>query len=269
MKDIEPRFFDTENKILAHLEWEAIRVINFDGSHIDMGEAYPKYEQPQNFWMQKYFDNGSDEHHGIKSKITRKEYQSLHDFYEALKPLLKPKKKGKALKDAKHRTAQASYQREQLGDGFIEGKPELFKDARDVAKYIADMGKDEAIFTDQLAQLLFRHKALELSDTQIQTLWNFLDNQVEKHLKLDRVEAAILDEDNKNLYFMWGKIKREYPKGDTFTWTTKEAAAKCGCSRTNIAPIMKKLEKLGAITLIQPGKAGANSPRAALYRRDA
>ena len=268
MKDIEPRFFDTENKTLAHLEWEAIRVINFDGNHIDMGEAYPKYEQSQNFWMQKYFDNGSDEHHGIKSNIRNKEYQSLDDFYEALKPLLKPKKKGKALKDAKHRTAQASYQREQLGDAFIEGKPELFKDARDVAKYIAAVGKDEAIFTDQLAQLLFRHKALELSDTQIQTLWNFLDNQVEKHLKLDRVEAAILDEDNKNLYFMWGKIKRDYPVGDTFTWTTKEAAAKCGCSRTNVAPIMKRLEKLGAVTLIQAGKAGANSHRAALYKRE-
>lgn len=96
MKDIEPRFFDTENKTLAHLEWEAIRVINFDGNHIDMGEAYPKYEQPQNFWMQKYFDNGSDEHHVIKSNIRNKEYQSLDDFYEALKPLLKPKKKGKA-----------------------------------------------------------------------------------------------------------------------------------------------------------------------------
>ena len=68
---------------------------------------------------------------------------------------------------------------------------------------------------------------------------------------------------------MWGKIKREYPKGDTFTWTTKEAATKCGCSKTNVAPIMKKLEKLGAVTLIQAGKAGANSHRAALYRRDA
>ena len=269
MKGIEPRFFDTENKILAHLEWEAIRVINFDGSHTGIADAYPKYEQMQFYWIESFSEKASDEHHKIKSNICNEEYQSLDDFYEALKPLLKPKKKGKALKDAKHRTAQASYQREQLGDGFIEGKPELFKDARDVAKYIAAVGKNEAIFTDQLAQLLFRHKALDLSDTQIQTLWNFLDKQVEKHLKLDRVEAAILDEDNKNLYFMWGNIKREYPVGDTFTWTTKEAAAKCGCSRTNVAPIMKKLEKLGAITLIQTGKAGANSTRAALYRRGA
>ena len=103
---------------------------------------------------------------------------------------------------------------------------------------------------------------------QIQTLWNFLDVQVDKHLKLDRIEAAILDEDNKNLYFMWGKIKREYPKGDTFAWPLKEAASKCKCSKTDVAPIMRKLEKLGAITLIQTGKAGRNSSRAALYRRE-
>ena len=268
MTEIVPRFFDTDNKLIAHLEWEAIRIINFDGSHADISEAYPKYEQKHFFWVDPFHSNASTEHHNIKRKIVSKEYLSLDDFYNALKPLMKPQKRGKALKDTKHRTAQASYQREQLGDAFIEGKPELFKDARDVAKYIADTGKDEAVFSDQLTQLLFRHKALELSDTQIQTLWNFLDTQVEKHLKLDRVEAAILDEDDKNLYFMWGKIKREYPKADTFVWPTKEAAKKCKCSKSDVGQIMKRLEKLGAVTLIQAGKAGANSMRAALYRRE-
>ena len=232
MTDIEPRFFDTENKILAHLEWEAIRIINFNGSYMDIADAYPKFEQRQFYWIDPFNDKASDEHHAIKRKILKKEYASLEDFYIALKPLLKPKKKGKALRDAKHRTAQASYQREQLGDAFIEGKPELFKDARDVAKYIADKGNNEDIVSDQLSQLIFRHKALDLTDTQILTLWNFLDAQVDKHLILDRVEAAILDEDNKNLYFMWGKIKRNYPKGDTFVWPVKEAASKCKCSKT-------------------------------------
>ena len=268
MTDIEPRFFDTENRILAHLEWEAIRIINFNGSYMDIADAFPKFEQKQVHWIDPFNDKASDEHHAIKRKIWKKEYSSLEDFYSALKPLLKPKKKGKALRDAKHRTAQASYQREQLGDAFIEGKPELFKEARDVAKYIADKGNDEDIFSDQLSQLIFRHKVLDLTDTQILTLWNFLDAQVDKHLILDRVEAAILDEDNKNLYFMWGKIKRNYPKGDTFVWPVKEAASKCKCSKTDVAPIMKKLEQLGAITLIQAGRAGKNSSRAALYRRE-
>jgi len=267
MTDIEPRFFDTEYKIFAHLEWEAIRMIVFNGSHMNIADAYPKFEQRQFYWIDPFNDKASEEHHAIKRKIQNKEYSSLEDFYLALKPLLKPQKKGKALKDAKKRTAQATYQLEKLGEDFIHN-PELFKEARKVAKYIADKGKSEEVFTDQLTQLLVGHNVDEFTDGQIKTIWTFLDKQVEKHLNLDRIEAAILDEDSKNLYFMWGKIKREYPKGDTFAWPVKEAAAKCKCSKSDVRPIMKKLEKLGAITLIQAGKAGKNSSRAALYRRE-
>ena len=267
MTDIEPRFFDTEYKIFAHLEWEAIRMIVFNGSHMNIADAYPKFEQRQFYWIDPFNDKASEEHHAIKRKIQKREYSSLEDFYLALKPLLKPQKKGKALKDAKKRTAQAAYQLEKLGEDFIHN-PELFKEARKVAKYIADKGKSEEVFTDQLTQLLVGHNVDEFTDGQIKTIWTFLDKQVEKHLNLDRIEAAILDEDNKNLYFMWGKIKREYPKGDTFTWPSAKAAKVCHCSKQDIKPIMRKLERLGAITLIQAGKAGKNSSRAALYRRE-
>ena len=43
MTDIQPRFFDTENKLIAHLEWEAIRILCFDGSHMNIADAYPKF----------------------------------------------------------------------------------------------------------------------------------------------------------------------------------------------------------------------------------
>ena len=267
MTFIEPRFFDTEYKLLAHLEWEAIRMIVFNGSHMNIADAYPKFEQRQFLWIDPFNDKASEQHHAIKRKIQKREYSSLEDFYLALKPLLKPQKKGKALKDVKKRTAQAAYQLEKLGEDFIHN-PELFKEARKVAKYIADKGKSEEVFTDQLTQLLVGHNVDEFTDGQIKTIWTFLDKQVEKHLNLDRVEAAILDEDSKNLYFMWGKIKREHPKGDTFTWPTAKAAKICHCSKQDVKPIMKKLEKLGAVTLIQAGKAGKNSGRAALYRRE-
>ena len=267
MTDIEPRFFDTEYKIFAHLEWEAIRMIVFNGSHMNIANAYPKFEQRQFYWIDPFNDKASEEHHAIKRKIQKREYSSLEDFYLALKPLLKPQKKGKALKDAKKRTAQASYQLEKLAENFIVN-PVLFKEARKVAKYIAEKGKSDEVFTDQLTQLLVGHNVDEFTDGQIKTIWTFLDKQVEKHLNLGRVEAAILDADNKNLYFMWGKIKREYPKGDTFTWPTAKAAKICHCSKQDVKPIMKKLEKLGAVTLIQAGRAGKNSGRAALYRRE-
>ena len=94
MKDIEPRFFDTKNKILAHLEWEAIRIINFNGSYMDIADAFPKFEQKQVYWIDPFNDKASDEHHAIKRKIRKKDYASLEEFYSELKPLLKPKKKG-------------------------------------------------------------------------------------------------------------------------------------------------------------------------------
>ena len=46
------------------------------------------------------------------------------------------------------------------------------------------------------------------------------------------------------------------------------AAKEAHCSKTLIAPIMKQLVSLGAVTLIQAGKAGRNSGRAAIYRRE-
>ena len=195
-------------------------------------------------------------------------YKSMDDFYVAINKLLKPRKLGKALKDAKKRTSQAAHQLEQLGEDFTDNT-ELFKEARQVAKYIAERGKSDEVFLDQLTQLVFRHNASDFTDGQIKTVWKFLDKQVEKHLKLDRVEATILDDDDKNLYFMWGKIKREYPKGDTFTWSTAKAAKICHCSKKDVKPIMKRLEKLGAIELLQTGKRGAHSSRAALYLRKA
>ena len=80
MTDIEPRFFATENKILAHLEWEAIRIINFNGSHMDIADAYPKFEQKQFYWINPFNDKASDKHHEIKRKIWKKNTLHLRIF---------------------------------------------------------------------------------------------------------------------------------------------------------------------------------------------
>jgi hypothetical protein len=44
------------------------------------------------------------------------------------------------------------------------------------------------------------------------------------HLNLDTVERRIIDADDKTLYFMWGKISRHCPVGDTIAWPTGRAA---------------------------------------------
>ena len=267
MTDITPKYFDHPDYCIRFLEWQAIKAIVFKGKHREHYNYFDAYSQRWGYWHNHYIDNKKQGHDQILKLASDGTYKSMDDFYEAINKLLKPRKLGKALKDAKKRTSQAAHQLEQLGEDFIDN-PELFKEARQIAKYIADRGKSDEMFLDQLTQLVFRHNVDKFTDGQIKTIWKFLDRQVEKHLKLDRVEAAILDEDNKNLYFMWGKIKREYPKGDTFAWPIKLASERCGCSKSNVGPIMKQLEKLGAVTLIQKGKAGKHSGRAAIYRRE-
>ena len=44
MTDMQPRFFDTENKLIVHLEWEAIRILCFEGSHMNIVDAFPKFD---------------------------------------------------------------------------------------------------------------------------------------------------------------------------------------------------------------------------------
>ena len=72
-------------------------------------------------------------------------YPTIDDFYEGIKKLLKPAPKGKALRDKKKRTAQKEYQKEKVGEAYIDND-ELLSQARKVASELADMDAyEEAI----------------------------------------------------------------------------------------------------------------------------
>ena len=268
MTDMQPRFFDTENKLIAHLEWEAIRILCFEGSHMNIVDAFPKFEQRQFYWTQKYYDNATDEHHSIKRKITKNEYQSLDEFYAALKPILKPKPRGKMLKDKKKRTAQKAYQRDTKGDAFIDNDP-LFHAAAKAAVELAEAGADGTAVTAKAVALAKEFDdGIPLSGAQMSVLCDYIKQLIDKHQKLDRIEAALIDDPDKNLYYMWGQIKRRCLKGDTIAWPHAAAVRHGRCSKSQVTGIMNKLIKLGAVTRPQEGKRGANSGRAAIYRRE-
>ena len=84
--------------------------------------------------------------------------------------------------------------------------PDLFREVQQLAKHIADKIKVDETFPDQLTHLVFRHNAPDFTDGQMKTLWAFRDKLMEKRHKLDRVEVTILDNDDRNFYFMRGKI---------------------------------------------------------------
>ena len=267
MTDIKPRFFESENKVLAHLESEAIRMICFGGSHMGIDDAYPKFERSRTHWTQYYYDNAKDEHHSVKGKISKKEYQSLDEFYDAIKPMLKPKPRGKMLKDLKRRNAQKEHQRDNKGEAFIENDP-LLSAAAKSAFDLAEAHADEAAVALKAAELAGQFdNGTPLTEIQMSVLRDYIQQRIEKHQKLDRIEAALIDDPDKNVYYMWGQIKRRCLKDDTIAWPHATAAKYGRCSRTQVPKIMSKLMKLGAVTRPQEGKRGANSGRAAIYRR--
>ena len=91
---------------------------------------------------------------------------------------------------------------------------------------------------------------------------------MDKLMHPDNVEAKLIDTNNKNLWFMWGKIKRQFAVGETFAWTSVKAVEQAKCSKSDVGQIMKKLCSVGALTRIQEGKAGQSSGRANIYRRE-
>ena len=268
MTDIKPRFFESENKVLAHLEWEAIRMICFGGSHMSIDDAYPKLERSRTHWTQYYYNNAKDEHHSVKGKINKKEYQSLDEFYDAIKPMLKPKPRGKMLKDKKKRTSQKEYQRDNKGEAFIDND-RLLSAAAKAAFYLAEARADEVAVALKAVELAGQFdNGRPLNELQMSVLRDYIQQRINKHQKLDRIEAALIDDPDKNVYYMWGQIKRRCLKDDTIAWPYATAAKYGRCSRTQVPKIMNKLMKLGAITRVQEGKRGANSGRAAIYRRE-
>ena len=232
-----------------------------------MEEVLPEYVRRAFYWVDHFNAKAKDIHHQIRSKIYKKEITSVDEFYRELDKLLKPKSLGKMLKDKKKRTAQSAYQKEQLGDAFIDNT-QLLSKAKQSAFQLAEDNADKNIIVAKAHELIKEYSNESLSTEQFDTLIKYIQAQVDKHLKLDRVEASIIDTDDKNVVFMWSKIKRRHPKNDTFVWTNEIAAKEGHCSKSKVKTIMRKLEKLGAITCIQKGKSGSFTRRANLYRRE-
>ena len=102
----------------------------------------------------------------------------------------------------------------------------------------------------------------------MKVLCDLIQHQMDKLMHPDNVEAKLIDTNNKNLWFMWGKIKRQFAVGETFAWTSAKGASECECSKSDVKDIMEKLCSVGALTRLQKGKAGPHSMRATLYWRE-
>jgi len=266
--EIEPKYFDHPDKAIRCIEWHAIRNCMFNRDDRLISRRFPQFDPDWVYWREAYSQKAKPAQKALMQAINDGTHKTLDECYDAIDALLKPRARGKALKDKKARTAQAAYQRERLGDAFIENEA-LMAAARKCAFELSEALATSDDVAAKAAELEIEHSGGNpLSASQRETLITFLQQKIDKHLKPDTIEAKILDEDDKNLYFMWGKIKRLCPKGDTIAWPTAKAAKEAHCSKADVKPIMNRLVTIGAITKLQEGKSGANSKRAALYRRE-
>jgi hypothetical protein len=268
MTDIKPRYFDHPDACLSYLEFTAIKKFVFSGSASELYEAFDGSYSKSLVWTEKMHANAKQHHTEILTNIGNGNITDLASFYDAASAMLKPKPRGKMLKDKKKRTSQKEYQRDNKGESFIENDP-LFSAAAKSAFDLAVGQADEATVALKAKELAGQFdKGTPLTETQMSVLRDYIQKRIDKHQKLDRVEAALIDDPDKNVYYMWGQIKRRCLKDDTITWPQATAAKHCRCSKTQVPKIMNKLMKLGAVTKIQEGKRGANSSRAAIYRRE-
>ena len=267
MNELNCKFFDTPDKCLFYLESQALQYIQFKDNNAEYRRLINEGGLTIRIALstENFSKTATPEHTDLVKRIRNNDFKTLDDFYKNLGSRGKPRPRGKLLKDLKKRTNQTQFQKEKLGNAFIENKL-LLSEAKKVAFELAEIDADNALVQTTALKLSKQFSTEPLSEAQMITHFDFIERQISKHLKLDRVEAKILDEDNKDLYFMWGKIKRRYTKGDAFTLPTGQVSKLVHCSKSEIVPIMKKLEKIGAIKRIQEGKAGPNSNRAALYR---
>jgi len=203
MTIIEYKYFEHPDVCIRHLEWYAFQHILFDKDWNKLRDAIPEYDQRPFHWLDYFQRKAKDKHHQIKGKLSRKEITTMDEFYRELDKLLKPKPLGNALKDKKQRTAQSAYQKEQLGDAYINNNALLSK-AKQSAFQLAEHNADKDMIVVIANELVKEHSNDTLSSEQINTLINLIERQVDKYLKLDRVEASIIDTDNKNMYFNVG-----------------------------------------------------------------
>ena len=263
-----PQFTEHPDQAIRFIEYRALKKLVYSGNITKLYETHPKFEGRWQYWADYYNSKPHKKHKDFMAELMAGAYPTIEDFYVGIKKLLKPAIKGKALRDKKKRTAQKEYQKEKIGEAFIDND-ELISQARKVALELADSEADEdaVIIKVKVLAEMYAWDA-PLTNIQLENLIDFVKVKIEKHLKLDRIEAKILDAQSKNLYYMYGQIKRKTNVGDTIELGLKSASDLGACSRSDVKSIMSQLEKFGFLTCIQKGTQGSQTFRSSIYRRE-
>ena len=198
------------------------------------------------------------------------ELNTLEKVYAHIEAQLKPKLRGKALKDAKRAMGQREYQRDALGDAFVDNS-KLVSAAKTACKAIAaEGGSPEAVLAlvDQEASRLEEmHCEDALSDAQRATLRDTIMLPiVEELMAVGVVERKLLEGKEKHAYFLWGHIKAKCVVGGEIKLHQAVYIEWCGGDSIKHRESLDVLAKLKAVRVTW-GKQGKATGEATLVKR--
>lgn len=244
------------------------------GENVSIYDAYPEYDQRWFHWNDYFFSELRRNPNSAKAKLYLKimngQFASLDEAYVEIKRLTKPTERGKSLKNVKKKVAQKTYAQEKYGEAFVNNNA-LVSAVKSFATEVAFQEVSPEDIQLKIHELTEQHSLDEkLTEDQLNTLIMLCERRVKKLESLGRIEAQLLeqDDDAKSLLYLWVKIRRHYEVGETIVMSEKEWAAFGSISKTKVKPLLKTLSnKLGALKLLQSGKAGSSTGRASKYQR--
>ena len=96
----------------------------------------------------------------------------------------------------------------------------------------------------EVSELASELSETPLGDDQLKAMCDLVSNEISKHQALDRAEAKLIDLDDKNAWFLWGKIKRNHTKESTFP-LGETSSVRSGTK------LVKQLIKVGVIQQLE------------------
>ena len=177
----------------------------------------------------------------------------------------KPKPRGKVLAHNKLKTARQLYAKKRDGDAFIEDNRALFA-ANEIAKELAHKNITDKDVRKRVEATITIYK-FELTQDQIENLIDYINRRISDFETLERIDRAILDEGDKDLWFLWGLIKRDYALDDKIIKGREEWRKALKITPAKVNLLFDKLIELKAVRRLARGKKGASSKSAGQYVR--
>ena len=266
-------------KALRYFEWVAIERLYAKQLGERMYNLYPDVEF--SFWADAHTKFSAEVKRNPQKKdawvVTDldtvgpdKELDSLEKVYAHIDAKTKPKRRGKTLKDDKRARGRREYQREALGNAFVDNPP-LVSAAKTACKAIAEQGGSseivQAMIDQEASRLEETHCDVPLSGAERETLRDTIMRPiVEELMAVGVVERLLLERKDKHAYFLWGHIKAKCIVDDEIELGQATYKDWCGGDSKAHKNSLTLLSDLKAIRVTW-GKKGRGTRESTLVKR--